>query len=79
MKKILDSYIENVIEMKKDEVRSKVGNLIRIEEMIDEFKSLNLSEEKVCEIVGIINGVSRIDTPFLLYKESINMNSKISL
>ncbi|WP_154662209.1 hypothetical protein [Fusobacterium massiliense] len=54
MKKILDSYIENVIEMKKDEVRSKVGNLIRIEEMIDEFKSLNLSEEKVCEIVGII-------------------------
>ena len=40
--------------MKKDEVRSKVGNLIRIEEMIDEFKSLNLSEEKVCEIVGII-------------------------
>lgn len=54
MKKILDNYIENVIEMKKDEVRSKVGNLIRIEEMIDEFKSLNLSEEKVCEIVGII-------------------------
>ena len=54
MKKILDSYIENVIEMKKDEVRSKVGNIIRIEEMIDEFKSLNLSEEKVCEIVGII-------------------------
>ena len=54
MKKILDNYIENVIEMKKDEVRSKVGNLIRIEEMIDEFKSLNLSEVKVCEIVGII-------------------------
>ena len=54
MKKILNNYIENVIEMKKDEVRSKVGNLIRIEEMIDEFKSLNLSEEKVCEIVGII-------------------------
>lgn len=54
MKKILDNYIENVIEMKKDEVRSKVGNSIRIEEMIDEFKSLNLSEEKVCEIVGII-------------------------
>ena len=26
-----------------------------------------------------MNGVSRIDTPFLLYKESINMNSKISL
>ena len=54
MKKILNNYIENVIEMKKDEVRSKVGNLIRIEEMIDEFKALNLSEEKVCEIVGII-------------------------
>jgi hypothetical protein len=54
MKKILDNYIENVIEMKKDEVRSKVGNSIRIEEMIDEFKALNLSEEKVCEIVGII-------------------------
>ena len=54
MKKILDNYIENVIEMKKDEVRSKVGNSIRIEEMIDELKALNLSEEKVCEIVGII-------------------------
>ena len=54
MKKILDNYIENVIEMKKDEVRSKLGNSSRIEEMIDEFKALNLSEEKVCEIVGII-------------------------
>lgn len=53
MTKKIENFIDNVIEEKKEQVKGLVGKEIRVENMIEDLKTLDLSDEKLKEVIKI--------------------------
>ena len=53
MTKKIENFIDNVIEEKKEQVKGLVGKEIRVENMIEDLKTLNLSDDKLKEVIKV--------------------------
>ena len=53
MTKKLENFIDNIIEEKKEQFKGLVGKEIRVENMIEDLKSLKLSEDKLEEVIEV--------------------------
>ncbi|EFE87214.1 hypothetical protein [Fusobacterium periodonticum] len=53
MTKKLENFIDNIIEEKKEQFKGLVGKEIRVENMIEDLKSLKLSEDKLEEVIKV--------------------------
>lgn len=54
MAEILREFVDNVVEMKKEEFRQKMGANFKLESMVEDFKNLDLPKEKIDEIVNVV-------------------------
>ncbi len=53
MTKKIENFIDNVIEEKKIQFKGLIGKQNRVENMIEDLKTLNLSNEKLQEVVKV--------------------------
>ena len=53
MTKKWENFIDNIIEEKKEQFKGLVGKEIRVENMIEDLKSLKLSEDKLEEVIKV--------------------------
>lgn len=53
MTKKIENFIDNIIEEKKDQFKGMMGKDHKVENMIEDFKNLNLSEEKLEEVIKV--------------------------
>ena len=53
MTKKLENFIDNIIEEKKDEFKGLIGKENRVENMIEDLKTLNLSNDKLEEVIKV--------------------------
>ena len=53
MTKKLENFIDNIIEEKKEQFKGLVGKEIRVENMIEDLKTLNLSNDKLEEVIKV--------------------------
>ena len=53
MTKKIENFIDNIIEEKKEQFKGLVGKEIRVENMIEDLKSLKLSEDKLEEVIKV--------------------------
>ena len=53
MTKKIENFIDNVIEEKKEQFKTMMGKEHKVENMIKDLKSLNLSNEKLEEIIKV--------------------------
>ena len=53
MTKKRENFIDNVIEEKKEQFKTMMGKEHKVENMIKDLKSLNLSNEKLEEIIKV--------------------------
>ena len=53
MTKKLENFIDNIIEEKKEQFKGLVVKEIRVENMIEDLKSLKLSEDKLEEVIKV--------------------------
>ncbi len=53
MTKKIENFIDNVIEEKKEQVKGLVGKEIRVENMIEDLKTLKLSDDKLKEVIKV--------------------------
>ena len=53
MTKKIENFIDNVIEEKKDQFKAIMGKEQRVENMIEDLKNLNLSNEKLEEVIKV--------------------------
>ena len=53
MTKKLENFIDNIIEEKKEQFKGLVGKENRVENMIEDLKTLNLSNDKLEEVIKV--------------------------
>ena len=53
MTKKIENFIDNVIEEKKEQFKTMMGKEHKVENMIKDLKALNLSNEKLEEVVKV--------------------------
>lgn len=53
MTKKIENFIDNVIEEKKDQFKGMMGKEHKVENMIEDFKSLDLPKEKLEEVIKV--------------------------
>lgn len=53
MTKKIENFIDNVIEEKKIQFKGLIGKQNRVENMIEDLKTLKLSNEKLQEVVKV--------------------------
>ena len=53
MTKKLETFIDNIIEEKKAEFKGLIGKENRVENMIEDLKTLNLSNDKLEEVIKV--------------------------
>ena len=53
MTKKLENFIDNIIEEKKAEFKGLIGQENRVENMIEDLKTLNLSNDKLEEVIKV--------------------------
>ena len=53
MTKKLENFIDNIIEEKKIEFKGLIGKENRVENMIEDLKTLNLSNDKLEEVIKV--------------------------
>ena len=53
MTKKIENFIDNVIEEKKEQFKTMMGKEQRVENMIEDLKALNLSNEKLKEVIKV--------------------------
>ena len=53
MTKKLENFIDNIIEEKKAEFKGLIGKENRVENMIEDLKTLNLSNDKLEEVIKV--------------------------
>ena len=53
MTKKIENFIDNVIEEKKEQFKTMLGKEQRVENMIEDLKALNLSNEKLEEVIKV--------------------------
>ena len=53
MTKKIENFIDNVIEEKKEQFKTMMGKEQRVENMIEDLKALNLSNEKLAEVIKV--------------------------
>ena len=53
MTKKIENFIDNVIEEKKEQFKTMMGKEHKVENMIKDLKSLNLSNEKLEEVIKV--------------------------
>ena len=54
MTKKIENFIDNVIEEKKEQFKTMMGKEHKVENMIKDLKSLNLSNEKLEEVIKVV-------------------------
>ena len=53
MTKKIENFIDNVIEKKKKQFKTMMGKEHKVENMIKDLKTLNLSNEKLEEVIKV--------------------------
>ena len=53
MTKKIENFIDNVIEEKKEQFKTMMGKEHKVESMIKDLKTLNLSNEKLEEVIKV--------------------------
>ena len=53
MTKKIENFIDNVIEEKKQQFKTMMGKEHKVENMIKDLKTLNLSNEKLEEVIKV--------------------------
>ena len=53
MTKKIENFIDNVIEEKKEQFKTMMGKEHKVENMIKDLKALNLSNEKLEEVIKV--------------------------
>ncbi|WP_427169477.1 hypothetical protein KST23_06340 [Fusobacterium nucleatum] len=53
MTKKIENFIDNVIEGKKEQFKGMMGKSHKLENMIKDLKTLNLSNEKLEEVIKV--------------------------
>ena len=53
MTKKIENFIDNVIEEKKEQFKTMMGKGHKVENMIKDLKALNLSNEKLEEVIKV--------------------------
>ena len=53
MTKKIENFIDNIIEEKKAEFKGLIGKENRFENMIEDLKTLNLSNDKLEEVIKV--------------------------
>ena len=53
MTKKIENFIDNVIEEKKEQFKTMMGKEHKVENMIKDLKILNLSNEKLEEVIKV--------------------------
>ena len=53
MTKKIENFIDNVIEEKKEQFKGLIGKENRVENMIEDLKTLNLSNDKLEEVIKV--------------------------
>ena len=53
MTKKIEKFIDNVIEEKKEQFNGLIGKENRVENMIEDLKTLNLSNDKLEEVIKV--------------------------
>ena len=53
MTKKIENFIDNVIEEKKEQFKTRMGKEHKVENMIKDLKALNLSNEKLEEVIKV--------------------------
>ena len=53
MTKKIENFIDNVIEEKKEQFKAMMGKEVKVESMIKDLKTLNLSNEKLEEVIKV--------------------------
>ena len=53
MTKKIENFIDNVIEEKKEQFKTMMGTEHKVENMIKDLKALNLSNEKLEEVIKV--------------------------
>ena len=54
MTKKIENFIDNVIEEKKEQFKTMMGKEHKVENMIKDLKALNLSNEKLEEVIKVV-------------------------
>ena len=53
MTKKIENFIDNVIEEKKEQFKTMMGKEYKVENMIEDLKTLNLPNEKLEEVIKV--------------------------
>ena len=53
MTKKIEKFIDNVIEEKKEQFKTMMGKEHKVENMIEDLKTLNLPNEKLEEVIKV--------------------------
>ena len=53
MTKKIENFIDNVIEEKKEQFKTMMGKQHKVENMIEDLKTLNLPNEKLEEVIKV--------------------------
>lgn len=53
MTKKIENFIDNIIEEKKEQFKGLIGKENRVENMIEDLKTLNLSNDKLEEVIKV--------------------------
>ena len=53
MTKKIENFIDNIIEEKKEQFKTMMGKEHKVENMIKDLKTLNLSNEKLEEVIKV--------------------------
>ncbi|QQS88094.1 hypothetical protein [Fusobacterium canifelinum] len=53
MTKKVENFIDNVIEEKKEQFKGMMGKKYKVESMIEDFKNLELSKEKLEKVIEV--------------------------
>ena len=54
MTKKIENFIDNVIEEKKEQFKTMMGKEHQVENMIKDFKTLDLPKEKLEEVIKVV-------------------------
>ena len=54
MTKKIENFIDNVIEEKKEQFKTMMGKEPKVENMIKDFKTLDLPKEKLEEVIKVV-------------------------
>lgn len=53
MTKKIENFIDNIIEEKKDQFKGMMGKEHKLEDMVENFKKINLPKEKLEKVIEV--------------------------